>query len=161
MSKYGYTKGYDRVAEVNRNRVIDPESSEYHELRKKKEAHERRKQNFDKRFGSPVFQAAKKRKWYQFGFVRSYPTLAAAIGGSAGACVFYYGLYSTVRGHQPTAQQEAERDILIRKAFENYGDRWYAFVLPYYSRWKQLKHEDYKYQQRLAAATVEEQQDQD
>jgi len=160
MSKYGYTKGYDRVAEVNRNRDIDPESSEYHTLRKKKEAYERSKQNFDKRFGSPVFQAAKKRKWYQFSFVRSYPTLAASIGGVAGTCIFYYCLFSSVRKQQPTAEQEAERDILIRKAFGYYGDRWYAYFLPYYSRWKQLQLEDHKQQQRLAAAaTVEEQQD--
>lgn len=150
MSKYGYKGGYNRAAAYGLNQDLDPESSAYQELQREKALLQHKKKNFDQRFGSPIFQVAKRRKWYHV--IYSHPRAFALIAGCGGATIFYGGVYSTIsqQWRKPTEEELADQDILIRKAFENFGGRWYSRFLPYHSRWQEIQAEDYKKQRRLA-----------
>jgi len=136
MSKYGWYGGYKRVR--NEPMLRDVESSEYQEQRRLRRQLEAKKKSYNQKFGGPVFSAAKKLPWWNFPINEKF--FVVLIG-----CVPVGFVYWSWQRHLPTtesAQATYERDVLVRKAFQIHGDKWYARFLPYHGRWKEIQKED-------------------
>jgi len=103
-----------------------------------------RRQNFDNRFGGPVFKTEKKSKWYQRLLNRAFAGKNSPLWWGLGlACIAWGPVYWHSINRDSTPQQNADRDILIRKAFEIHGDKWYSVFLPYKRRYKEILKEDW------------------
>ena len=88
-----------------------------------------------------IFKSQKKAKWYDFKFWhwKGAPYALAVLGTAA----FWGPILKNAITREPSEQEQYERDILIRKTFERHGDRWWAFLIPYRSRWRELQKQDY------------------
>ena len=55
-----------------------------------------------------------------------------------------------------TDEEQHERDVLIRKAFHHFGDKWWSVFIPYRARYKELQKIDYFAERDAARAEKEE-----
>lgn len=119
------------------------------ELERQNKIREAKHRNFDKRFRGPIFKVDKKATWYSRLLDTAFRRPTSP---------FYWGCFLTflawgpvvyqIFEHKETPEEGRDRDILIRKAFDNFGDRWWSFAMPYNWRYKQILQEDYQNEQR-------------
>jgi len=141
MSKYGYYGGFKRPQNLGFQQIADPDSNAYQEIRRQRRIAQAKKEKFENpRFGSPLYQGSKKQsQWYH---IIQNPQRFIAVVGIGGAALFWTITLWPRINTKETAQELEERDVLIRRAYSNVGDRWYARFLPFHDRWTQLKKED-------------------
>lgn len=121
MSKYGYTGGYKRP--VDPHMKGDPEGPSTEEWIRINRLADKKRLNFDPRFGGEAFKKAtniKKRK-LRDRFPRTY---------TAGFVLFFVGLfyYPFVKFaiEAPQSPESREYQKTMREAYrEKYGDRWW------------------------------------
>jgi len=143
MSKsnpYGYTGG-----RVQTDQGLEGLSLEQRiELDRLGKVQRSRPKNFDSRFGGPIFKEQKRVKWHQRILERLFRHKYSSYYVGLGLSICAWGpVVWAIANVEHTAQENADRDILIRKAFENHGHKWWAWTMPYNWRYKELLKEDY------------------